>query len=270
MELAAAGVMTPEFFGEPEAASSGAPEPVESFAALTVEELDALPETLPPAAPPLVPDQAPARSLTGREKSLAAASVVGAGVLTLIVLMTRTGGTVSTAPPPSSKPIPVRASAITSAPVVGSSPAWTEENRATWIAGARGALAFEVQADKPVGVWMRTVRPSLVVRCEENLLDVFVFTDSAAKIEPETIDHTVSLRFDEGEEMSTRWPDADTHDALFAPNGASFAKRLAAAHTLRFGFTPHNAGPVTMHFPVAGLAPLLARAAKAGCKAAAP
>ena len=116
---------------------------------------------------------------------------------------------------------------------------------------------------------MRTVRPALVVRCEKNVLDVFVFTDSAAKIEPDTLDHTVTMRLDDGEEASARWPDADTHDALFAPEGGALARRLAAARVLRFGFTPHNAEPVTMQFAVAGLAPLLARAAKEGCKAAA-
>jgi hypothetical protein len=158
---------------------------------------------------------------------------------------------------------------MVSASTVAMTPTWTEENRDTWIAGARRALAFEVQADKPVSVWMRTVRPSLVVRCEANVLDVFVFTDSAAKIEPQTIDHTINLQFDGGEEMSTHWPDADTHDALFAPDAAAFAQRLASAQTLRFGFTPHNAERVTMQFNVAGLAPLLARAAKEGCKAAA-
>jgi hypothetical protein len=127
-------------------------------------------------------------------------------------------------------------------------------------------VAYEVPADKPVSVWMRTVRPALVVRCEGNILDVFVFTDSAARLERDTPDHTVRFQFDDGEEESASWPDADTHDALFAPDGALFARRLVQARTLQFGFTPHNAEPVTMRFPVAGLAPVLARAEKEGCR----
>jgi hypothetical protein len=264
--------MTPDFPGKPDGDKPAPPEadPVESFAALTLEELDALPETMPPTVQaPREADSAPSRSFTGTEKRVAAASVLGGGVLMVLVLMTRTGASVSPAVQPSPAPVPVRAAAVVLASNVAMAPAWTEENRETWIAGARRAAAFEVQADKPVSVWMRTVRPSLVVRCEAKVLDVFVFTDSAARIEPQTIDHTVTLQFDGGEEMSTRWPDADTHDALFAPDGASFAKRLASAQILRFGFTPHNAEPVTMQFTVAGLAPLLARAAKEGCKAAA-
>ena len=264
--------MTPDFPGKPDGDKPAPPEadPVESFPTLTLEELEALPETTPPVvSAPAAENPAPSRSFTGIEKRVAAASVLGGGVLMVLVLMTRTGASVSPAAQPSPAPVPVRAAAVVAASNVGTAPAWTEENRDTWIAGARRAVAFEVQADKPVSVWMRTVRPSLVVRCEAKVLDVFVFTDSAAKIEPQTIDHTVTLQFDGGEAVSTRWPDADTHDALFAPDGAAFAKRLASAQMLRFGFTPHNAEPVTMQFAVAGLAPLLERAAKEGCKAAA-
>lgn len=264
-------LMIPENSGEPgDAARASAPsEPSEPFVPLTLEELDALPETTPPAVPSPIAEPAPSRSLTGRQKGIAAASVISGAALMLMVLTTRTGGSVSPAVQPPQAPAAVRAAAVVSTAAASTPPGWTEENRDTWIAGARRAVAFEVQAAEPIGIWMRTVRPSLVVRCESNLLDVFVFTDSAAKIEAQTIDHTVSLRFDDGEEVTTRWPDADTHDALFAPNGAEFAKRLAAAQTLRFGFTPHNAEPVTMQFAVAGLTPLLTRAAKEGCKAAA-
>ena len=74
------------------------------------------------------------------------------------------------------------------------SPSWTDERRDTWVSRSRGAFAYEVLADKPVSIWMRTVRPALVVRCDANVLDVFVFTDSAAKIESDTLDHTVTMR----------------------------------------------------------------------------
>jgi hypothetical protein len=143
-------------------------------------------------------------------------------------------------------------------------PTWTDANADTWI-GSERDLAYEVAADKPVSVWMRSVRPVLVVRCANRVTDVFVFTDSAARIEGGTPDHTVRLQFDDGPEESQRWPDADRHDALFAPDGAALARRLAGVSTLRFGFTPHNAQPVMVRFQVAGLAPLLERAVKAGC-----
>jgi hypothetical protein len=97
------------------------------------------------------------------------------------------------------------------------------------------------------------VRPLLVVRCLPRTTDVFVFTQSAALIEAQTEDHTVVFSFDDEPETRELWPDAAEHDALFAPDGAAFAKRLLTASTLRFGFTPHNAAPVTAHFQVGGL-----------------
>jgi hypothetical protein len=100
---------------------------------------------------------------------------------------------------------------------------------------------------------MREVRPLLVVRCLPKTTEVFVFTQSAALIEAQTEDHTVVYSFDDEPETRELWPDAAEHDALFAPDGAAFAKRLMTARTLRFGFTPHNAAPVTAHFHVSGL-----------------
>jgi hypothetical protein len=211
---------------------------------------------------------APASSLTRLEKRVAAASIVAGALLTMLILMMRGGASAS--PSPDSEAAPGPAAAASAAAAANAAPAWTDENREAWIGGSRRAVAYEVPADKPVSVWMRTVQPALVVRCERNILDVFVFTDSAARIERDTPDHTVRFQFDEGPEEAARWPDADTHDALFAPDGAAFARRLAQARTLQFGFTPHNAEPVTMRFPVQGLAPVLERAAKAGCKPALP
>jgi hypothetical protein len=209
---------------------------------------------------------APASSLTHLEKRVAAASIVAGGLLTMLILMMRAGASAS--PPSDPAPVPGSPSAVSAAAAANAAPAWTDENSEAWIGGSRRAVAYEVPADRLVSVWMRTVRPALVVRCERNILDVFVFTDSAARIERDTPDHTVRFQFDEGEGESALWPDADSHDALFAPDGAAFARRLAQARTLQFGFTPHNAEPVTMWFPVAGLAPVLERAAKAGCKGA--
>src|SRR5918993_5840143 len=214
-----------------------------------------------PEAPPPLPKPG---TLTATEKRIAVASVAAGAVVTLLVLTQTAASSVPT-PGTAPAPAPVRAAAL-SPVATGASPTWSDQNRDNWVSRSRGSFAYEVLADKSVSVWMRTVRPSLVVRCDANVLDVFVFTDSAAKIESDTLDHTISMRIDDGEQTSTRWPDADTHDALFAPGGPAFAHRLAAATTLQFGFTPHNGEPVTMKFAVAGLAPLLARAAKEGCK----
>jgi hypothetical protein len=140
-------------------------------------------------------------------------------------------------------------------------PHWSNANQARWVSNHRKSVAFELAADRDVPVWMRRVQPLLVVRCLEKKADVFVYTDSPARIEPEDENHTISIAFDNEAATTQRWMDSEEHDALFAPNGAAFARRLAQSHTLRFGFTPHNAAPVTMQFSTAGFDKILERVA---------
>ena len=140
--------------------------------------------------------------------------------------------------------------------------AWTTENRALWLGDNPKGIAFEVPAQNDVAIWMRSVRPSLVVRCVAGVAEAFVFTQSAAKLESDTEDHTITFSFDNGPETTERWVDAEEHDALFAPAGNGFVQRIASAQTMRFGFTPHNAAPASATFHVSGLAPLLETSTK--------
>jgi hypothetical protein len=134
---------------------------------------------------------------------------------------------------------------------------WSSENRAYWVGSRRHSPAFELPAENRVAVWMRQVRPTLVVRCMAKQPQVFVVTESALRIEPQTEDHTVTFGFDNEPERTERWADSAEHDALFAPDGNAFAQRLTLARTMRFGYTPHNASPVVAYFQVSGLGPLL-------------
>jgi len=147
---------------------------------------------------------------------------------------------------------------------------WSAENRSHYVGANRRGVAFELPSDNRISVWTRTVQPALVVRCIAGTVDAFVVTDSAAKLEANTDDHTVTFGFDDAADTTERWPDSSEHDALFAPDGGQFPLRIAAARTMRFGFTPHNAAPVVTTFQVSGLASLLGSAAKeCGMKSAA-
>jgi hypothetical protein len=139
------------------------------------------------------------------------------------------------------------------APVAGShivpgSTHWSRENEHRWISNHKRSVAYELDADQQVRVWTTHVRPTLVVRCLNHKTEVFVFTETPAKLESTDGTHTVKLTFDDAAETDERWPDSEEHDALFAPDGTSLARRLASAHRLRFGFTPHNAAPVQVDF----------------------
>jgi hypothetical protein len=187
---------------------------------------------------------------------------VGAGVVGAATMLLMLGfpGASSDAPATGeAAPAP----AVTETPSASPSlPKWTDTHRDRWVSNHPRSLAFELPAEQRVAVWMDRVRPLLVVRCLAQTMDVFVVTETAAAIEPQDEDHTVHVAFDDGPVETVRWPDSLDHDALFAPDGAAFARRLATARTLRFGFTPHNAAPVNVDFDLAGAERVVAEVTK--------
>ena len=72
----------------------------------------------------------------------------------------------------------------------------------------------------------------------------------------------MGLAFDDGPQSVERWPDSEEHDALFAPDSAALATRIASAHHLRFTYTPHNAQPVTVNFDLNGADEVVANVRK--------
>jgi hypothetical protein len=139
-------------------------------------------------------------------------------------------------------------------------PKWSVVTDGRWVGADRKTVAFELQAINKIQIWTRDVTPVLVVRCQAGRIEPFVFTQSAARMEAQDEDHTVSVAFDDGPETTERWPDSVDHDALFARDAAGFTQQLAGAHTLRFGFTPHNAEPAVARFEVGGISDLLSSA----------
>jgi hypothetical protein len=215
----------------------------------------------PTALPASTETSAPAEKprLSRREIATLAVGVVGS-FLVFGLLMAR-----GAASPVSNVKVAPASAASQSAPDIvagpaASGPSWIANP--AWVGRARQSVAFELAARNEVQVWMRKVRPVLIVRCMARGTEAFVFTDSAARMEPQDEDHTVRVQFDNEAVVTERWPDSQEHDALFARDGAAFAHRLMQARTLEFGFTPHNAEPVVAQFDVAGLAPLLTPAAR--------
>ena len=183
-----------------------------------------------------------------------AAAIAGGALATLLLMDARpsagpvsspTGSAVTAAP---GAPGPSNPGVDLAAPAK-----WSSKYQAKWVNPSRTAAAFQVDAERPVAVWNATVTPTLVVRCTKGRVDAFVYTNSAARIEPEDDDHTVKLAFDEEPGTHERWPDSIEHDALFAPDGRALAERLSSARSFRFTFAPHHAGPATALFDVRGL-----------------
>jgi hypothetical protein len=140
-------------------------------------------------------------------------------------------------------------------------PTWNIANR-EWLANPRKGVAFELRSVNKVAVWNAQAQPTLVVRCELNRLVTFVYTESQMQMEAQDENHTVRIRFDDEPEITERWADSSDHDALFAPDGVAFARRLMGARVLRFGFSPHNAPRALAEFHVSGLRELIEPAAR--------
>ena len=216
----------------------------------------------------------PARGRMGtRQLAMVGGGVLAAGALIFTILGMRGAASPEAAASPAparrtpansparSKPGPA-AAAVTPVKVDADAPRWNRVSDGRWV-GTRGqTAAFELSATGRVHVWMRDVTPLLVVRCERGNAEAFVYTQSAARMEPQDGDHTVQVAFDDGSPASERWPDSAEHDALFARQPAEFTRQLTHSRALHFGFTPHNAAPVVATFVLDGLEPLLASSAK--------
>ena len=211
------------------------------------------------AAAPVEP--ATSAGLGRRELTLIAAAIIGSGAISMAALSSGNSAVAPTAPHAAT----AAPAAVSAPPAPADSdlaPAGWVENGDVWLGGAIKGIALEVAARNETQIWMRKVRPLLVVRCVDNRTDVFVFTDSAAAMEAQDDDHTVRVALDGGPERSERWPDSASHDALFAPDGSRLLDELGRARTLTFGYTPHNSAPVVARFDVGGLRDRLAAAAR--------
>ena len=218
----------------------------------------------------------PRTGMGTRQLAMVGGGVLAAGALIFTILGMR--GAAS--PEPVATPAPARratakaptkaapfaqatpAPAARAVNVDADAPRWSRVSDGRWVSANRQSAAFEVAATSRVHVWMRDVTPVLVVRCEKGNAETFVYTQSAARMEPQDGDHTVQVSFDGASPASQRWPDSAEHDALFARNPLEFTRQLTHARTLQFGFTPHNADTVVATFVLDGLEPLLASSAK--------
>jgi hypothetical protein len=184
------------------------------------------------------------------------------------------GGTATFALLSSSRTAPSPAAASATAPSAASRPAdppsvpaaaATWKANPEWVGFQKRAVSFELPAQNKVPIWLRQAHPHLVVRCVNKRLDVFMYMESAAQIEPQDERHTVRLQVDDDPEIVDRWQDSDEHDALFLPDGQAFLRRMSTAKVVRIGYRPHNAAAVVAEFHVGGLNDLLTPAAAAQC-----
>ena len=111
--------------------------------------------------------------------------------------------------------------------------------------------------------WLKTFRPSLVLRCSEAKTFLYVVTGMSAQPEYGKFEMAgVRYRIDQAGAVSDDWHESTDSKALFAPEPISLARRLAKAKQLIFEFTPYNSSPVTAHFELQGASSAVGRVSK--------
>jgi hypothetical protein len=148
----------------------------------------------------------------------------------------------------------IRETRIAVGPLPSSAPKWYRTPHSGWASDGSRTISFELDAENDVAVWMKHVRPTLVVRCLGRQTEVYVVTDTASSLEPMPDKHTVRVAFDDQAETVEHWLDSADHKELFSPDGPAMARRIADADKMRFGFTPFNSSSVSAEFDVRGFA----------------
>lgn len=226
------------------------------------------PEPSPEPAPgPSSAVSAPQSSGVGGAIAFAAAAaiLIGAVAVAFVVARSPREPAASTAAGASAKTAASRSAAATPSAVDAAPPRVTGPK---WTGGVERSgrkthsIYYELEAENEVSMFTRTVRPVLSVRCVSGRTEAYVLTESAAVIEAEKGTHTVTIAFDGGSAETQKWFASDDYQALFSPEAAAFAKRIARAQRLRFGFMPYNGPPANVEFDVRGFDVVIGHVAK--------
>lgn len=98
-------------------------------------------------------------------------------------------------------------------------------------------------------------RPTLIVRCQEEQLQIYVATGSVLENDGEgDLDMTpVRMRWDSADADTATWDRSTDYTAAFAPDPRAFLSRLLEGHLLRFEFHPFDAAARVARFDTRGL-----------------
>jgi len=96
--------------------------------------------------------------------------------------------------------------------------------------------------------------PSLIIRCKERDIDVYVYTGMIANNEYGNYGGaTIRIRIDHLPLEELNATESTSLDSLFFPKPDVLAQRLIGHETLLFEFTPFHSSPHLFEFPISGL-----------------
>jgi type VI secretion system protein VasI len=179
-------------------------------------------------------------------------------VVTQIVVVTQV--VTATAKPATPTPKSTTTPKPTAAPTDEPTP--TPSLAGKWISSTKASsfddskiVTLLLDAENDIEGPSGSVRPSLLVRCQEHAKDVFVYTGMAPDVESGNLDGaTVRTRFDKDAATSENTNQSTDNTSLFFLNAEATISDLLKHEQLVFGFTPFSASPAEATFDLHGLA----------------
>jgi len=149
--------------------------------------------------------------------------------------------------------VPDRAASATAAV-----PIWILHSSTSAMDDSSGAF-LENASTVPVHGWPgQEVYPTLIIRCREHALDMYVNTGFAAQPEIGKYEEaSIRYRIDDASPIASIAAESTDQKGLFFKNPAAMVGRLKKAKRLSFEFTPFNSGLAVASFNVADLASAL-------------
>ena len=116
------------------------------------------------------------------------------------------------------------------------------------------SISVEKNSENTVSGWLKTLRPTLIIRCLENKTDVIFNTGSSfTPVYGEYNKAKIRYRIDNKNPITQYWSESTDNDAAFAPKAISLIKSLKNSEKLRIEFNPFNANPAVAEFDMRGI-----------------
>jgi type VI secretion system protein VasI len=115
-------------------------------------------------------------------------------------------------------------------------------------------VALSLKAESFIEGWLTTTLPTLVLRCQEREIDVYVNIGTQSNVEYGLYEKaTVRVRFDQNQAFETVTNESTTGEALFFRDPHEMIIAMLRSNEMVFGFTPFNADPAVTTFDLRGL-----------------
>ncbi|MFT3810186.1 MAG: type VI secretion system-associated protein TagO [Micropepsaceae bacterium] len=170
----------------------------------------------------------------------------------------------ASSPSPSVTPTPTTSPTPTPTPVPQPTPTptpdkWILDEDQSSMDDTLSVTAFLRSDNEQRANSYSSTHATLVVRCQERETDVYINVDTFISTQPTR----VRYRLDEEKAREETWSVSTDYKAFFVRGAIAFARKLAASQKFVLRFTPHGDSPLEYEFDVRGLAPHLAKIAKA-------